>query len=572
MEKKYYLPIRSTSLAHYFSCACIKPSKYFENKQEDLQDKFNDYLLVTTHFGTKQTDCCLELVFTKQEADDLINIGRGFYLYEKPLPITRIRKIYFTSKERKEQTITNINMSTAFVPNELVEVNKEDFEDVLIDKLEKPKDIANPNSEEQIKKFDKYLGGLALMRLAGEEYMNYSENYFATLSLFNLAVQHDLEDSKIKIDTRYQGAFTSDKDWQRIIPYLNKTIDETDISSIAQDENQTIQKDKITRIIDLNSLDRWTYTVAVLNTYGVGSESKKKKIDELILSNFKSDIKAGKSEGIALCYGINRGYSAFSNKYSLGENEKVVKFQLNSQLDYYTIESLYQHVFNNIKSDEFTYLRDWCPKQKWVKISRKKTDYKILDVIVIGKKKAKVLSKEYWTNLLPFFLQSNKFYEKTLPQIYQELGETVFNDAKEEITDDYENQIAQKQVYIDELRANLRNYEKQLFQKQQEIDKLKFEAKSGINENLIKVKESEDEQKPSIQDEKSLTNAEQQSANMANSDIKKIIKDYLKYKKENQKMLKIEAKERDITIPNGMKKDEIILLLMTTPDSRLKLE
>ena len=55
-------------------------------------------------------------------------------------------------------------------------------------------------------------------------------------------------------------------------------------------------------------------------------------------------------------------------------------------------------------------------------------------------------------------------------------------------------------------------------------------------------------------------------------DIKKIIKDYLKYKKENQKMLKIEAKERDITIPNGMKKDEIILLLMTTPDSRLKLE
>ena len=57
---------------------------------------------------------------------------------------------------------------------------------------------------------------------------------------------------------------------------------------------------------------------------------------------------------------------------------------------------------------------------------------------------------------------------------------------------------------------------------------------------------------------------------MANNDIKKIIKDTLKYKVKNQKMLKNEAKERDITIPNGMKKDEIILLLMTTPDSRLK--
>ena len=82
MEQKYYLPINSTSLAHYFGCACIKPSKYFKNKQKDLQDKFNDFLLVTTHFGTQKTDCCLELVFTKQEVNDLIDINDGFYLYE----------------------------------------------------------------------------------------------------------------------------------------------------------------------------------------------------------------------------------------------------------------------------------------------------------------------------------------------------------------------------------------------------------------------------------------------------------------------------------------------------------
>ena len=56
------------------------------------------------------------------------------------------------------------------------------------------------------------------------------------------------------------------------------------------------------------------------------------------------------------------------------------------------------------------------------------------------------------------------------------------------------------------------------------------------------------------------------------SNNQQIIKDTLKYIDTNKKMLKNEAKERDITIPNGMKKDEIILLLMTTPDSRLKLE
>ena len=539
METKYYLPIGSTSLAHYFGGACIKPSKYFNNKPEDLQDKFNDFLLVTTKFGTRQTDCCLELVFTKQEINDLIDIKDGFYLYEKPLPITRIKKIYFTSKERKEQTITNINMSTAFVPDELVMVIDKGFDDIQTDKLEKPQDIHINSYEKEINTFNGSLGGLALMRLAGEEYMNYSENYFATLSLFNSVIQRDLEASKVSIDTRYCGVFTGDGGFQKIIPYLNKTIDETDIDRIAKEEKQTVRKEAISKIIDLNSLDKWTYTVAVLNTYGVGSESKKKKVDELILSNFKSNIKQGKSEGIALCYGINRGYSAFSNKYCLNQSEKVVKFQLNSQLDYYTIESLYQYVFNKVKSDDFPYLKEWCPKQKLSEIS-KKTDYKILDVIVIGKKKAKVLSKEYWANLLPSFLQSNKFTEKTLPQIYQELGEVVFNDAKDEIAEDYENQIAQKQ---------------------EEIEKLKIELQSKKTISVTdEYKQQQEEQTTSMVVESTIPYSPKQ-------DIKKIVEQIFGYQSKTMNMLKKEAKDRGISTEG--KKEDIIMNLLITPNNRI---
>lgn len=539
METKYYLPIGSTSLAHYFGGACIKPSKYFNNKPEDLQDKFNDFLLVTTKFGTRQTDCCLELVFTKQEINDLIDIKDGFYLYEKPLPITRIKKIYFTSKERKEQTITNINMSTAFVPDELVMVIDKGFDDIQTDKLEKPQDIHINSYEKEINTFNGSLGGLALMRLAGEEYMNYSENYFATLSLFNSVIQRDLEVSKVSIDTRYCGVFTGDGGFQKIIPYLNKTIDETDIDRIAKEEKQTVRKEAISKIIDLNSLDKWTYTVAVLNTYGVGSESKKKKVDELILSNFKSNIKQGKSEGIALCYGINRGYSAFSNKYCLNQSEKVVKFQLNSQLDYYTIESLYQYVFNKVKSDDFPYLKEWCPKQKLSEIS-KKTDYKILDVIVIGKKKAKVLSKEYWANLLPSFLQSNKFTEKTLPQIYQELGEVVFNDAKDEIAEDYENQIAQKQ---------------------EEIETLKIELQSKKTISVTdEYKQQQEEQTTSMVVESTIPYSPKQ-------DIKKIVEQVFGYQSKTMNMLKKEAKDRGISTEG--KKEDIIMNLLITPNNRI---
>jgi hypothetical protein len=539
MGKIYYLPISSTSLAHYFGCACIKPSKYFENKQEDLQDKFSDFLLVTTHFGTQQTDCCIELVFTTQETEDLIDIKDGFFLYEKPLPITRAKRIHFTSKERQEQTITNINISTAFVPNELAEITQKSFDTVSTDKLKKPQDIHIVSYSEELKRLDGFLGGLALMRLAGEDYMNYSENYFATLSLFNSAIQRDLENSKVNIDTRYHGAFTGDSGFQKIIPYLNKTINETDIDSIAKEENQQVKKNYL-KIIDLDSLDKNTYIVAILNTYGVGNESKKKKIDELILSNFKSDIKSGKSEGIALCYGINRGYSAFSNKYSSGKNEKVVKFQLNSQLDYYTIESLYQYVFNNnAKSDEFAYL-NWCPKQKWTKIS--KTNYKILDVAVIGKKKARVLSKEYFQNLFPSSFQS--LLEKTLLQICQELVETVFNDTKNEIADKYENQIAQLQ------EENVRL--------QEEIDKLKTEQ-----QKIQKSYPQQEEVIPIV--------AEPITPYSQKQEAKKIAEKVLKYKDKPKKMLEDEARKNNISIPKRSTVNDIILSLIAPPDDKPRL-
>lgn len=548
METKYFLPINSTSLAHYFGCACIKPGKYFDNKPEDLQDNFIEFLLITTHFGTQKTDCCLELVITKQETEDLIDIKNGWFLFEKPLPVTRIKKIYFTNKERKEQTITNINMSTAFVPNDLIEVVK-DFDNSKIDNIEKPKDIYITSYADKLKTFDSFLGGLALMRLAGEEYMNYSENYFATLSFFNENIQKDLEYSKINIDTRYQGAFTGKNGFDKIIPYLNKTIDENDVNSIALEEKQTIQKDKISRIIDLSSLDKWTYTIAVLNTYGSGNESKKKKIDELILSNFKSGIKAGKSEGIALCYGINRGYSVFSNKYNIGRTEKTVKFQLNSQLDFYTIESIYQYVFNQTKSNNFPYLDNWSPKLKWSKIS-KKTDYKILDVIVIGKKKAKVLSKEYWTELLPSFLQSSKFIEKTLPQIFQELGEVLYTDTRNELEDDFEIKIA----FEREEKEKLKN---ELSVERKKVDELQ-KNKLSLEEYDSK---KEEEIKSVVSEPKALSQSQQ--------DLKSIVEQVLRYKEKNQTMLKNEAKQRGINLPKGIKQDEIIVLLMSTKDKDL---
>ena len=94
--KTFFFPIKSPSLAHYFGTAIIKPAKYFSNKPFDIQDRFKDFLLLTTKLGTKETDCCLEIVLTDDEIKELIDVNGGWFLFDsKPLPITRIKKIYF---------------------------------------------------------------------------------------------------------------------------------------------------------------------------------------------------------------------------------------------------------------------------------------------------------------------------------------------------------------------------------------------------------------------------------------------------------------------------------------------
>lgn len=134
------MPINATSLAHYFGGACILPSCYYTNKPEDLQDRFNGLLLLSTHLGTKQTNCCLEIVLDEEERDDLIDVKNGWYLYEKPIPISRVKQILFTNKEQKDTTITNIRLGTAFIPENIISIVNT-FESVDVSNVVCPSDI-----------------------------------------------------------------------------------------------------------------------------------------------------------------------------------------------------------------------------------------------------------------------------------------------------------------------------------------------------------------------------------------------------------------------------------------------
>ena len=446
----YYLPINSTSLAHYFVCACVKPAKYFENKPQDLQDRFRNALLLSSELGTNDTDCCIELVLTKDEESSLVPCGGEFFLFPTPLPISRVKAIHFRAQRQLEQTLSNINMSAAFIPHSLAKVAR--FSDAVIDVVNVTDKPVDKDYSEQLVIFDRILGALALMKTAKEPYMNYSENYASTLSFFNTLVRNDLEKQGRQINEKFFGLFSRSGNFVKFIPYLEKKITKEDLDQIAAENNQRIER-SYTKAINYDKLSGITYAFAILQSYGVGGEAATKKIDGLISNNFE-ELKDGKAEGIALYYGYNRGYSVFSNCYGTQEiGRQNVKYLLESQLDYYTIESVYQFAFyGNTTSSKFPYIDAWCPRKN--QRPKRKTDYMVLDTAFIGKKKPTVFSKEYLLGFLAE-IKTFDFIATPIGSLVEQIRNRVANDTKEEIEDANETKIAEAYTIIESLKGQI---------------------------------------------------------------------------------------------------------------------
>jgi len=432
----YYFSIDSSNLPFYFSCACIKPACFFPERELDIQNKVPYAILLSTILGTIDTNCSLEIVLTKEEEIKLQRIDLNWFAYNTPLPISRVKKIYFRDIKHQERTITNINLSTAFVPSNLPDIAK--FSDIEFLNNNVHLQNSADNVEKKIKLYDSILGSLALMKLAKEEYMNYSETYASTLSFFNSEIRNDLLRQHVNIKDRFFGLFTKQAPFDKLLPYLERKVNYEDLEFVAKANNQTIQK-SVTKKINFDNLKGLPYVLAVLISYGTGNESAKQKIDSLIINNFKG-LKEDTEEGIALYYGYNRGYTVFGNSYgTASSNNQIVKFLLNSKLDYYIIESIYQFVFNNgCISGNFEYLDNWCPNRH--ESPRKKNDYVVLDTVFHGKKKPSVFSKEYFLGLL----EEVKAFDLNSPisALIDILRTKVASDTKEEIDEQNEEKIA----------------------------------------------------------------------------------------------------------------------------------
>ena len=502
MEKSFYIPINSGSLAHYFSKAIILPAKYFTNKPEDIQNRFADSLLLSESKWVGNCDCSIEIVLTDSEAKELAKVSDRFYLYNTPIPISRVKSVVFLDAKQKETTIWNINSGAAFVPDGLVSVEKNRDIDILSDtEIEAGNDFkSTAEVSEKIKRFDIILGGFTFMRLGGKSFMNYSENYFSTLSYFNKLVEEQTlkaaKEKGLKFSNKYIGLFSKqESEWSKWQQYIYQNLDAQEIEALAEKEGIRVEKKLGLLKIDSINPSSHLYELAILATYG---DRKNKSADNLVTDLSNGTIAPEKVEDVSILFGLNNGYSKLRNKYKGAVKDNNVKFTLESKLDYYIIESIYQFVFNGSKSNyTFNYIDSWCPSSKYKPNVKGYETFKILDTVIIAKKKQTPLelflenySAEIYSTIvrsmnqwLPPFAKSDEkeamqFFEKQLRNSLTVAVESLQKRIESECEANYD---LQRQEAVE-------SYQKEIEKLWAEISSLKEEnaqLKTSINSQPI---------------------------------------------------------------------------------------
>jgi len=485
MENSFYVPINSGSLAHYFSKAIILPAKYFSNKPEDIQNNFNDSILVSENKWVKNSDCTLEVILTDAEIKELNRISDHLFFCNTPIPISRVKSVCFLDPKQKETTIWNINNGAAFIPESIVSVeqniNIEPISDIEIKSGHEFKSVIELS--EKIKRFDIILGGFAFMRLGGSSFMNYSPNYFTTLSYFNKLVEEQTNNASkekgLKFSSKYTGLFSkNESEWSKWQQYVFQNLEPQDIEIIAAKEGEKVEKKFGLLKIDSINPDSHLYELAILATYG---DRKNKSTDNLVTDLTNGVIYPDKLEDVSILFGLNNGYSKLRNKYKGSVRNINVKFSLESKLDYYIIESVFQFAFYGTKANyPFDYIDKWCPISKNKDKIKGYETYKILDTIVIAKKKQTPLelflenySSEIYLTIArsinqwqpPFVkideTEAIKFFQKQLQNVLTVSAEALQKKIENECEEYYNSQIQEavitNQMNIDKLLLEIAN-------------------------------------------------------------------------------------------------------------------
>lgn len=395
MQEKYFLQVCRDKLTDYIMKAIICPDDFMgEECHIDTQSSYTNVLLLSNsiiknleHFE----EVLLEIILTENELKDELKQSdvKGVFYFQKPLPISRIKKIYVQNEKVKEHILRKIDTNQkGFIPEFLIEIKN--FED----KLELPNiNIEKKDYKKKVNIFNKLLGMLAYMKNSdyyysdiNKSFQNYSSNYFSILNKFNNFTDistndflHNLKSGDIQ-DQFVNLIMKNER--------LNKNFIET---LIEKEENKEIKENLIKLINDplskfevlkkMRDKDIYFYICMVY----INADKYSSKLSSL-KSLLSTHVPYSMAEKALAYLGLYYGYEILDaneeviikDKYLktfIKNNHLNTKFLLSSKFDYFVIESVYRYVFNDNKTlkDEFNYL-------DVVEIPFKNNDVKIDDI------------------------------------------------------------------------------------------------------------------------------------------------------------------------------------------------
>lgn len=545
MKNSFYVQISSRTLAHYLLGGCICPVSLLERRENDFQNKYSDQIILSTKKWNESSDCSIEVILNSNEEKYIEHLSSEYLLYHSIIPITRIKAIFFSEKNTAEAAtaanIWNIENGAAFVPKRLVHFCEKDNDEIAesLNTIHSSKDNNIEELQRSLKRFDRLLGGAAFMRTSvfdiNDVNINYPIDYFSTVAYFNKTIEKELLKNKINHNAFLHKIFTGQSN---IFKYLAQNIDAVTVEKISKKEGFRIEsRFGVINLkeIPVNSL---TFQLAILNTYG---NDKAKSVEDLLNVLFK-ELETEVREETSLIYGLYVGYKSLRNYYKLGNRDLIVKFNLDSKVDYYIIESLFQYAFyDRTISDQFEYLNPILPTKTKPSIPiGYKVDY-LLDETIITKKNdysevfedmLKLISNEIadWFPSGVFKADSNAI-EKRLGLILK----SKFNSFVEEVKFDSKQNLINENIKGEE--------EKKLVSIKEEVKVSDYIKNENSDEIDLKVNEEINTVELNID-----------SSNTPTAD---------EFDKMNMKDLKDYAKKCSIKVPSKMSKEDVIKLILS---------
>ena len=344
-QTNFFIHIQSDTLAHYLVNGLFCPSQFFTNKKHDIQDNYGPNILLSDKKWNVDCDCSVEIELLENEISKLSQLQDNYFLIQSFFPLSRLRKIYFSDSKKAKIVIWNINNGAAFVPDWAISFESKSKRDSVLKALESNISINKIDSKLNVKmqKYNRLMGGLAFMRIGllakNNLNLDITVDYLSVLSYFNTYILNEVKDD-IKINDNLQSILTGQNE---IFNYLTKNVSETDIKQAGKSEGQNVKKKFNTIVFDNLNPNSLTFKLAVLNTYGKGKVKSDNDLVSGILSKKDSKI----VEEISLIFGLYTGYRNLRNNYGNEIGTVDIKFKLNSVLEFYLIESLFNYTYHD---------------------------------------------------------------------------------------------------------------------------------------------------------------------------------------------------------------------------------